>query len=171
MLSNGKRFASPAAWLENWRQGSGLSGPLVGDFNGDGKKDLAFINKDTGNVDVTLSNGSKFVQPRDDHGEDWINGFAAGDNWQLVAGDFTGAGMDCLAAYDRVNGRWQFALPDGNNFVIKNSCVMFGKDPEGKILSGDFNGDHKLDLAVQHNFAKNQASLDIFLSVLPGRKQ
>jgi len=170
-ISNGKKFVSPATWLENWLQDSKLPVPLVGDFNGDGKKDLAFIEKATGNVDAALSNGSKFVLPKDDQGKDWIKGFATGDNWQIVAGDFSGVGIDCLAAYDRANGRWQFALPDGNNFIVKNSYVTFGKDPEGKVLIGDFNGDHKLDLAVQHYFTGKQAPLDIFLSVLTGRKQ
>lgn len=168
--SNGNKFNPPATWLKNWQQEGNLSSPLAGDLNGDGKKDLAVVESETGNIDVALSSGSGFVLPRENQGLTRINSFVAGGGWQLVAGDFTGEGIDDLAAYDAKEGKWKFAFQVGKQFVVKTGYVTFGKDPAGKVLSGDFNGDKRLDLAVQRYFAGNQTSIDLMLSVQQGVK-
>jgi hypothetical protein len=48
---------SCAAWSGPSSPGSTEVGPIYGDFNGDGKTDLAFLNKSTGQWRVALANG------------------------------------------------------------------------------------------------------------------
>lgn len=167
MLSNENGFNPAKPWLENWQEGAG-SKILAGDFNGDGEKDLAALNKNTGTIQVALSDGSRFIPPGD-NGESeqpWVTGFVTGDRWQVLTGDLTGEGTDDFIAYDNVMGKWQFILSKDKQFVIQSWPVVFCKDPEGSAFVGDFNGDKKIDLAAERYFDRGQTSIDIALSVI-----
>ncbi|MCL6634420.1 MAG: DUF2334 domain-containing protein [Peptococcaceae bacterium] len=170
MRSEGNGFSPAAAWLKNWPRGGDCT-VLAGDFNGDGKKDLAVLDKATGTVRVALSNGFTFAPSRGSGDQTWINNFAAGDRWQVLAGDFNGDGTGDLAAYDCADGRWEFARAAGGRFLPENWFVTYGKDPEGRAVAGDFNGDGRFDLAVERHFAGDLTPLDIALSVLGSRKK
>ena len=65
-----------------------------GDFNGDGKDDIAFFGRGPeGEVWISLSNGTVF-----DDKTQWHDSFAFNDEFPLV-GDFNGDGMDDIASF------------------------------------------------------------------------
>ncbi|NPV72506.1 MAG: DUF2334 domain-containing protein [Pelotomaculum sp.] len=163
MQSDGRSFLPAVPWLEKWQEGGSLTA-LAGDFNGDGKSDLALHEGASGTVQVVLSDGRKFV-PADSPGPVWLNGFAAGSGWQMAASDFNGDGLTDLAAFDGTAGKWEFAAAMGGKFIPESRAVACGKVPEGRILTGDFNGDGRFDLAVERRFAKGLAYYDVFLFV------
>ena len=150
LLGNGDgTFQAPL----NFVAGSGSRSVAVGDFNGDGKKDLAVANFDSDTVSVLLGNGDgTFQAPLD---------FATGKNPSSVAvGDFNGDGILDLAvanfdvsSADVVSGDVAVLLGKGDGTFIAAGRFPAGTGPLSWAHSvfvtvGDFNGDHRLDLAV-----------------------
>src|SRR5581483_496336 len=137
-------FGSEQKWHDNFSFGSEV--PLVGDFNGDGKADLAtFTRGSTGDVYVALSTGSGFVGT----GWKWHDNFCFGTEIPLI-GDFNGDGKDDLATFTRgSSGDVYVALSTGSGFVGTgwkwHDAFCFGSETP---LVGDFNGDGKADLAT-----------------------
>src|SRR5947199_171339 len=95
LMSVTPTFGLEQKWHDVFSYGSEL--PLVGDFNGDGKTDLAtFTRGSTGDVYVALSTGSGFVGT----GWKWHDNFCFGSEAPLV-GDFNGDGKDDIATFTR----------------------------------------------------------------------
>jgi uncharacterized protein (TIGR03437 family) len=124
--------------------GSGASSIAVGDFNGDGKQDLAVANVASGNVTVLLGNGS--------------GGFSAAAGspftvgsfpYFLTVGDFNGDGKLDLAVADTSSNDVTILLGNGSGAfsAAPGSPFAAGADPYS-LAVGDFNGDGNLDLAV-----------------------
>jgi FG-GAP-like repeat/IPT/TIG domain len=118
-------------------------GPIVsGDFNGDGKLDLAF-GDDNGNVNMLLGDGT--------------GGFTTGslspagtNPGFLVAGDLNGDGELDLAALSSLNGTDSLTILPGDgrgNFFFTNNPLLVGQELTS-IATGDFNGDGAVDLVV-----------------------
>ncbi|MFM8890571.1 MAG: FG-GAP repeat domain-containing protein [Planctomycetia bacterium] len=98
-LSNGSNaFVGTAVkWHDDFCYGTEI--PQVGDFNGDGKDDIAtFTRGNSGDVYVALSSGGIFLGS----GVKWHPGFCYGTNTPLVA-DFPGDGRADLARLTRGN--------------------------------------------------------------------
>jgi hypothetical protein len=145
---------------KNYAVGSYPDSVAIGDFNGDGKRDLAVANSGSKNVSVLLGNGAgSFGKPRN---------FAAGAGQTSVAiGDFNGDGNPDLAVTNSGssnsgsgnvsvllgNGAGRFGTP--RNFVV-------GRLP-ASVAIGDLNRDGNPDLAVA-----NRGSSSISVSVLLG---
>lgn len=163
-LSAGDGFDEPELWLSGWEQAKDVAF-LPGDFNGDGKMDIAVADRATGAWRVALSSGHslKPAGGADGNGE-WLSHFAAGSDRQFAAGDFNGGGKDDIAAYDRITGKWEFARSTGQEFTPEGWPVIWGKDAKARLLTGDFNGDGKSDLAVERRFGES-VPLDTALSV------
>jgi hypothetical protein len=122
----------------------------VGDFNGDGKIDLAVANSLSDSVSVLLGNGDGTFQP--------ARTFAAGNTPNSVAvGDFNGDGTLDLAVVDEGDylGRSQgvsVLLGNGDGTFQAPRTFSAGPFP-ASVAVGDFNGDGNLDLAVTNAFA------------------
>jgi FG-GAP-like repeat/Abnormal spindle-like microcephaly-assoc'd, ASPM-SPD-2-Hydin len=106
----------------------------AGDFNNDGKLDLAFTN---GWLQISLGNGDGTFQTAKQY--TYLIGAS------LAVGDFNGDGnLDIAAPYN--NGIGVF-LGNGDGTF---EAPLTSATTEGTyfITVGDFNGDHKLDLAI-----------------------
>lgn len=143
-LSTGKGFRSSVVkWHDTFSYGSEV--PLVGDFNGDRKDDIAtFPRGDTGDVYVALSTGREFSGS----GWKWHDTFCYGGEIPLV-GDFNGDGRDDIATFTRGSTADVYvALSTGQGFI---GSGWKGHDEfcSGSDLpaQGDFNADGKADLA------------------------
>jgi hypothetical protein len=161
LLGNGDGTFTAAAPLTAF-PGGGANWVVAGDFNGDGKLDLAVANLSTngtvtGGVSIFLGNG---------------NGtFGAATSVQvgngpfaIVAGDFNRDGKLDLAVSNSVAGTVTILLGNGNGTFTPQAPISVGSgassDPS-VIVAGDFNQDGILDLAVS-----NQA--DSTVSILLG---
>ncbi len=113
----------------------------TGDFNRDGKLDLAVANNGSADVSILLGNGT--------------GGFATATNISVVSsllavttGDFNGDGKLDLAVTSSFNfGNLYLLTGDGNGSFTVSGPFDVGQAPQG-ITTGDFNGDGKLDLAT-----------------------
>jgi hypothetical protein len=128
----------------------------VGDFNGDGKADLAVASyPDSGNgpysVTILLGNGDgTFVQVAD-------NPATGNQPLSIVAGDFNGDGNLDLAVANSGSNTLSILLGNGDGTFTAAASPATGSSPSS-VVTGDFNGDGKLDLAVT-NASSNTVSI------------
>ncbi|WP_158888835.1 DUF2961 domain-containing protein [Amycolatopsis anabasis] len=144
-LSDGGKFVQDAwKWHDHFATGTEI--PLVGDFNGDGKSDIAtFTRGDSADVYVSLSDGTKFVQDA----WKWHDHFATGTEIPLV-GDFNGDGKDDIATFTRGNSADVYvSLSDGTKFV-QDGWKWHDHFATGDEMPavGDLNGDGRDDIAT-----------------------
>lgn len=109
----------PCVKGEDWGHG-GDKVYTVGDFIGDGKKDLAYWDRNTGEIFVALSDGMKFMAYQGVEDQIWLKDFALGNKWQVQSGDFNGNGADDIVAYDESDGKWEFAHSNRKQFIMKS---------------------------------------------------
>ncbi|WP_158888180.1 FG-GAP-like repeat-containing protein [Amycolatopsis anabasis] len=143
-LSTGSGFAAETLWHGNFP--TSYQYTAVGDFNGDGKDDIArFTRGDAGRVYVSLSDGTKFVQTD----WQWHGHFALGEEIPAI-GDFNGDGKDDIATFIRGgSGQVYVSLSNGSQFVedgwLWRSGFALG---ESLPSTGDFDGDGKDDIVA-----------------------
>jgi hypothetical protein len=159
-LSNGSSFVGNSVrWHASFAFGSEI--PAVGDFNGDGRDDIAtFTRQNTADVFVALSNGSSFVG----NGVRWHDVFAI--NWDIpMVGDFNGDGRDDIAAFTRgAAADVLVALSSGSAFGARTLWHSFFALGAETPLVGDFNGDGRDDIAC---FTKGSTA-DVFVATSNG---
>ena len=129
---------------------------VTGDFNGDGKLDLAAADG------VQLGNGDGTFRPTS-------AGFPVIANSQgVAAGDFNADGKLDLAI--AISSPPSVAILPGNGDGTFQPPIVTDASPGAPqtIVAADFNGDGKLDLAVTHQLDSSQAGADSGLSVLLG---
>ncbi|HUA19769.1 MAG TPA: FG-GAP-like repeat-containing protein [Bryobacteraceae bacterium] len=141
--------------------GLGANAIVQGDFNGDGKTDLATANWEAGTVTILLGDGTgNFVRPPDidiapaTTSQAFISGYVP--QW-IAVGDVNGDGnqdlavavghnqINSLAPYQQVDillgdGLGGFQLPAGGIINLTSDPFV--------VTFGDFNGDGRLDFAT-----------------------
>lgn len=116
---------------------------VTGDFNGDGKPDLAVADQSANTVSILLGEPSGAFAAKTD--------YAVGTSPSaLAAGDFNGDGKLDLAVTNAGDGTVSILLGNGNGTLQAQVTYGTGKSPHS-VAIGDFNGDGKLDLAVANN--------------------
>ena len=125
--------------------GGATYGGAMGDFNGDGRLDLAVVDYDNGAVDVLLGKGDGTFQSE----VAYPTGSAP---YAVAVGDFNGDGkLDLAVANGCTNcpfgGSVSILLGKGDGTFQTHVDYATGNNP-GAIAVGDFNGDGKLDLSV-----------------------
>ncbi len=127
--------------------------PIVGDFNGDGKPDIAFTEVPSiygpfsvcislGNGDGTFQTPSCTIPPPQAGGSSQNPG-------SVVIGDFNGDGKLDLAVPDVGDGFNAVSIFLGNgDGTLKAPILIPAGDSPYSIATGDFNKDGHLDLAV-----------------------
>jgi hypothetical protein len=135
--------------------GAGISpvAAAVGDFNGDGKLDLAVANQGSNNVSVLLGNGDGTFRAAVSYGTGQFP-------YSVAVGDFNRDGKLDLAVANFDSNSVSVLLGNGDGTFRAAVSYGTGSGPHS-VAVGDFNRDGKLDLAVA-----NQASNDV--SVLLG---
>ena len=120
--------------------GGGPYPVAVGDFNGDGKVDMAVANTVSNTVSVLLGNGNGTFQTR-------VQYAVGSDPISVAVGDFNGDGKTDLAVANAGSNSVSVLLGNGNGTFQTQVQYAVGSDPES-VAVGDFNGDGKPDLAV-----------------------
>ena len=120
---------------------SGSNAVYVGDFNNDGKADLAVLDPTTNSVDVLLGNGDGTFGT--------ANGFSVGGSYpyRAVVGDFNGDKNLDIVTINLFTQNLSILLGNGNGTFQAASNFTAG-NLQSDVVAGDFNHDNKLDLAV-----------------------
>jgi len=176
LRSNGKEFT----FQEWWRADHGywlgrVTHALPGDFNGDGRTDLATL-YDYGDcrsrVHVFLSTGASF-----DYGgpEGWwrADGYCAASVKHAASGDFDGDGAfdDLAFVYEEGPDRTRIDVlrSDRSQFVSEGPAwwdddTYYPAAGVRGLLPGDFNRDGRTDLAALFDYTGCYSRIHVFLS-------
>jgi type II secretory pathway component GspD/PulD (secretin) len=120
--------------------GHSPSGVVVGDFNGDGKLDLAVTNEGDNTVSILLGNGDGTFQTQ--------KTFATGLGPDaIVAADFNGDGKLDLAVANLTDNTVSIFLGNGDGTFAAGTTIT-GMNTPVAMITGDFRNAGKTDLAV-----------------------
>jgi FG-GAP-like repeat len=120
--------------------GASPAAVVTGDFNGDGRQDLAVANSTSNNVSILKGNVNGTFQA--------AQNFAAGTGPKSMAvGDFNNDGKLDLVAANARSYDLSVLKGNGNGTFQATTGIGIGSHP-ASVAVGDFNRDGKLDLAV-----------------------
>jgi len=108
--------------------------PLIGDFNGDGRDDLALWNPRDGHLQFALSSGAH-LHPT---AHPFFEKGGLGAPWYPFVGDFDGDGTDEIAFWHPYTGEWRIKGQSWLSAFAVGSLWL--------PCVGDFNGDGRDDL-------------------------
>jgi hypothetical protein len=160
-LSTGHSFTGTGVkWHDYFAVGAET--PLVGDFNGDNKDDIAtFTRGATADVYVALSTGSGFSGT----GVKWHDYFAAGSETPAV-GDFNGDNRDDIATFTRGPAADVYVALSRGSYFAGTGVKWHDYFAAGSELAsvGDVNGDNKDDIVT---FTRGSAA-DVYVALSRG---
>ncbi len=149
LLGNGNGTFSPARFFGSG--GRQPYGPTVGDFNADGRPDVAVANAFDGTIGVLLGdNMGGFLHPIVYE----AGGYGSSD---MASGDFDRDGNLDLAVANESNSRVGIFLGNGDGTFRPVTTFSSGGSDPWFLVAADFNGDCNLDLAVTNNHSDNLA--------------
>ena len=132
----------------------------VGDFNGDGRPDLAVANSVSNNVSILLGNANGTFQAR-------VNYAVRNGPSSVAVGDFNADGRPDLAVANSSSQNVSILLgnppPSAGTFQAPVNYAA-GSSPFS-VAVGDFNADGRPDLAVVNNTSSGNVS--VFLNTTP----
>lgn len=179
LLSTGSSFTYQAWW---WQSDGycvyAIKGAAAGDFNGDGKDDIAFVynygNCET-RVHVLLSTGSSFVYQGN---EGWwrASGWYCAEAVRFMnAGDLNADGKDDLIMayrYGPASTALHVFLSTGSSFNYSTFWFWadgwFSLDAMKFMETGDLNADGKADVVMACRYGPGETALLAFLSTGSG---
>jgi len=112
----------------------------VGDFNADGKPDLAVINSTSDTLSILLGNGDGTFRTK----SDYVTGITPQG---VVVADFNGDGAKDVAVSNSASNKVSIFLGNGDGTFQAKVDYATGNKPIG-MAAGDFNGDGHPDLVV-----------------------
>ncbi len=120
---------------------------ISGDFNGDGKIDFATANYGTSTISVLTGNGAGVftlaTSPSTGSGT---------SPYSIISGDFNGDGMIDFATANSGNGTISVLTGNGlGTFTLATNVSTGSGTSPLSIISGDFNGDGKIDFATANS--------------------
>jgi len=119
--------------------GQNVNNAAVGDFNGDGKPDLAISLPDANQIQVLLGNGDGTFTP--------LPAITATGIFKVATGDFNGDGKADLVLVNPGPGTVTILLGNGDGTFPRSVTIPVAGGPQA-VAVGDFNRDGKADLAV-----------------------
>jgi hypothetical protein len=134
-----REFFSTSMWA-GWNPKASWADVRVGDFNGDGKADLAAREVNSGQWWVAISDGSSFTTSL------WTQWNPSVTWVDVQVGDFTGDGKADLVGRVLQTGQWWVAQSTGSSFTNSLWATWNPKVTWVDVKAGDFNGDGKMDL-------------------------
>lgn len=152
-LGDGKGGFGKAVIITSLGEFNGVLQATAGDFNGDGKADVAYFSESKG-VLLQLGNGNGIFQPA----KTIVNPFSV---FAYAVGDFNRDGFPDFAVEE--GGVIQMLLADGHGNFTSAGSFSDG-EPSGfsfvpSLVLGDFNGDGLLDVAAPDGFSNNVSIL------------
>ena len=124
----------------------------IGDFNGDGKADLALANRVSNSVTLFQGDGNGGFTPAGT-----LNGFSEPSG--VVVGDFDRDGLLDVAVTNRASGTVSILLSNGNFTFKTPRTIVAGASPYA-IAVADFNADGRTDLVVR---SQSSSTLSVLL--------
>jgi hypothetical protein len=160
LVANYSATTGPNDTLDGGRDPYGIT---TGDFNGDGKTDIAVAGFFTNSVSIYLGAGDGTFTPGQvisiGQGFTPNAGQAATNPFAIVAGDFSGHGKLDLAVAN-FNGTLSI-LPGIGDGTFGPEAEYVAGDSCAALTTGDFNGDGSLDIAIADHGGN---ALDVFLN-------
>lgn len=125
----------------------------TGDFNGDGKPDIAVTNQYSNTISVFMNNGNGTFAPKVDY-------YTGALPLSITSADFNGDGHPDLATVNAQDNTVSVFINNGNGTFATGVIYATGVYPSS-ITTADFNGDGHPDLAVAN---QNGDSVSVLLN-------
>src|ERR1019366_9447819 len=134
---------------------------VSGDFNNDGKVDVAVVNFTSNNVTIMLGNGTGGLTT----GNSYSTGSVAGP-CAIGMGDFNNDGNQDLVIADCSVAQYTILLGNGDGtFAVQTAVSSGATGSPANIAVADFNGDGNADFAITDN---NGGHVFVFLGTGTG---